>query len=140
MGKGPLQNDLQNLIFSLGLVERIVLGGVTPDISAEYEEASIFAVPSVYESFGLAMVEAMARGVPAVGFEDCPGINELIVDDVNGYLVQGADRILAYAGALRKLMIDRNARERMGMEARKTASKFSIDIIALQWEKFLAIS
>lgn len=140
MGKGPLRDDLQTQIDILGLQGKIVLGGVTQDIHSEYKTASVFAIPSAYESFGLAMVEAMAFGMPAVGFKDCPGVNEIVIDGQNGYLVEGLDRARAYAESLRKLMDDANLRSDMGRAARKTADKYSIDMIAAQWEQFLGVA
>ena len=62
--------------------------GHTDAIEAEYLAAALLAHPAEHEGWGLAVTEAMAAGVPAVGFADCPGVNQLIRDGVNGLLVR----------------------------------------------------
>ena len=50
--------------------------------------ASVCAFPSKYEGFPLALTEAMSAGLPCVGFKSCTGVNGLIVDGENGFLVE----------------------------------------------------
>jgi glycosyltransferase involved in cell wall biosynthesis len=56
------------------------------ELEAWYRESDLFAVPSVYESFGLVYVEAMSRGLPVLG-GNAGGIPEVIADGETGYLV-----------------------------------------------------
>lgn len=90
VGDGELRQSLVGLVQSLGLAGRVELPGSIADIAGEYLAAQLYATPSRYESFGLATAEALAYGLPAVGFDDCPGTNELIQHEVNGVLVAGA--------------------------------------------------
>lgn len=135
VGDGELRASLEELVHSLGLVERVELPGSIADIASEYLAAQLYVTPSRYESFGLATAEALAYGLPAVGFGDCPGTNELIEDGVNGRLVAGeADRPSALSQALRELMLDPVRRQRLAAGGGAMQSRFSIDAVLDAWE------
>ena len=133
MGDGVLRNDLERLVNECGLEDRIFLAGSTPYIALEYQKAHIFALPSAYESFGLATAEAMAHGLPAIGFASCPGTNELIVDGENGLLVEGDDRIQAFSVALEKMMASPDLRLMLGKKAQQSVKPFHPESIVEKW-------
>jgi glycosyltransferase involved in cell wall biosynthesis len=136
-GDGELRTDLEAQIKKITLEERIQLSNTTPDIGKEYLSAQIFVVPSLYESFGLATAEALVYGLPAVGFADCPGTNEVIKHDQNGVLVQGGQRAVILADGLRRLMSSSNLRKRLGDAGPDSMADFSKEKICAQWEKLL---
>jgi glycosyltransferase involved in cell wall biosynthesis len=121
----------------LKLEERIQLLKTTPDIGKEYQSAQIFVVPSSYESFGLATAEALVYGLPAVGFSDCSGTNEVIKDDKNGVLVKGEQRAVALADGMRRLMSSSSLRKRLGNAGPDSMADFSKEKICDKWEKLL---
>lgn len=107
LGDGDLRPDLEALVVRYRLEERVCLPCTTSDVDSEYLAAQLFVAPSRYESFGLTTAEALAYGLPAVGFADCPGTNQLIRPGLNGELVYGdRDRVAALAQTLRPLMED----------------------------------
>ena len=110
VGEGECRNNLQERIVKAGLQERISLPGTTAEIWAEYANAQLFVLPSLYESQGLALAEALACGLPALGFTACTGVNSLIRPGRNGVLVSGADRVPSLADAMVSLMTDDQAR------------------------------
>jgi glycosyltransferase involved in cell wall biosynthesis len=137
VGEGRLRTKLQRQIDGLRLGDRIELPGLIADIAAEYEQAGIFVMPSRYESFGLATAEALAHGVPAVGFDDCAGTNELIRNDKNGLLLNGQDRIGALASGLRQLMDSSDLRRRLGAAGPQSVRFLSKAAVAAEWEALL---
>nr|WP_283938265.1 glycosyltransferase family 4 protein [Sphingomonas brevis] len=137
VGEGELRPDLEKQVEELGLKSKVDLPGVIDDISAEYDGAQLFVLPSKYESFGLATAEALAHGLPAVGFADCPGTNELIKHEVNGLLAQGGDREAALADALERLMTSEGLRQAYGAAGPKSVAHFSVAAIADRWESLL---
>lgn len=137
VGEGALRSRLEAIIAEYGLQERIVLPGTTPDIGEEYRQAHIFALPSRYESFGLATAEAMAHGLPTIGFADCPGTNELIADNENGLLVKGVDRVQALASGLEKLMTAPGLRVRLGNAGRQRVDAYHPYTILKEWESLI---
>lgn len=138
-GEGALRPELTRLIADLHLETRVVLVGITNDIEAEYAGADIFALPSRYESYGLVSIEAMAQGLPVVGFADCPGTNEVVTDGVEGLLVAaGEDRVSAFADALRRLMDDAPLRTRLGERGWRSVARMRRECRVIDdWEDLL---
>jgi GalNAc-alpha-(1->4)-GalNAc-alpha-(1->3)-diNAcBac-PP-undecaprenol alpha-1,4-N-acetyl-D-galactosaminyltransferase len=136
-GDGELRSELEAQINKLTLEERIQLLSTTPDIGKEYLSAQIFVVPSLYESFGLATAEALVYGLPAIGFADCPGTNEVIKHDQNGVLVLGERRNVVLAKGLRRLMSSPDLRKRLGDAGPDSMADFSKEKICDKWEKLL---
>jgi glycosyltransferase involved in cell wall biosynthesis len=137
VGDGALKEKLAAQIAALHLQDSIALAGISRDIAEEYAAAQIFAMSSLYESFGLATAEAMSSGLPVVGFADCPGTNELVRDGVNGLLAEGKDRVKSFAAMLEKLMTDQAMRVRMGREGAQLAAAYSLDAVIGQWEALI---
>jgi glycosyltransferase involved in cell wall biosynthesis len=137
VGEGELRAALEKQVEGLGLGSRVELPGVIPGIADEYSRAQLFVLPSRYESFGLATAEALAHGVPAIGFADCPGTNELIENEVNGLLAEGDNRESALADALDKLMSSAELRREYGAAGPPSVARFSIAAVADRWESLL---
>lgn len=136
-GDGPLRSDLEAQVERAGLADRVELPGKSDDISAEYSSAQMFVLPSLYESFGLATAEALVHGLPAVGFADCPGTNELIEHDVNGRLAGGGDRVGALAAEMAALMESPELRARLAANGPRSMARFGIASVADRWEDVL---
>jgi glycosyltransferase involved in cell wall biosynthesis len=77
-GEGHLRSELEELIKELDVADLVSLKGVTNNIDAVLNEASINVMPSEFEGFGIALVEAMAHGLPSIAFKECNGPNEII--------------------------------------------------------------
>ena len=139
IGNGPLRRELEILIHDLGLEERVRMPGVKSDIGAEYSAADAFVISSHYEAFGLVTAEAMSHGLPAVGFADCPGTNELIQDGSTGLLAaSGADRAVSLARELERVMSDPDLRCRLGIAAKSAIGRrFSAQHVCNLWESLL---
>jgi len=139
IGEGPLRTELTHLVAALGLQARVAMPGVTHEIDAEYQRASVFVLSSRYESFGLVTAEAMAHGLPVVGFADCPGTNELISPGHTGLLVDpGTDRAAALASVLAGLLADRELQRSLGAAGRRTIDdRFSTARVCDAWEQLL---
>ena len=138
VGEGELRPALQAQIEELGLKRRIVLPGATSDVYSEYAAAQLFVLPSQYESLGLALIEALAHGLPAVGFADCPGVNQLIQPGENGTLVSGVDRAAALAGGLKPLMADAMLRQQLVRSTSAIPDDCDLDDVIGRWEHAFA--
>lgn len=140
IGSGPLHDHLAAVAAELGLTpDRVQLPGSVKGIGAEYLRAQLFAMPSRYESFGLTTAEALAHGLPVVGFADCPGTNLLVRPEVDGLLVEAeSDRCGAYAEALLRLMTDTEGRCRMAASAGVVPPGPRLDDVLDAWEALFA--
>ena len=127
--------ELKFMIKSKKLQDRVFLKGTSNEIPKILQRSDIFAFPSAYEGFGLALGEAMSMGLPAVGYKSCSAVNELIQDGVNGFLCEEGPEDLA--AGLDRLMGDRELRVRMGQAARESMKQYAPEAIWDAWEKLL---
>lgn len=90
-GTGPLKKKLQRQINDLGLENYVKLIGFVPDdlFSTWMSACDIFVLPSLYESFGIVQIEAIACGKPVIATYN-GGSEEIITSDDYGYLVNPA--------------------------------------------------
>jgi len=137
VGEGALRPRLAALAKELGVQAHVDLAGATASVEKEYQAAQLFALPSSYEGFPNCLAEALAHGLAAVGFADCPGTNELIRTGVNGILVSGLDRAGGLALALEELMGSAANRRAMGALALESVAQYSLDRITDEWEELL---
>ena len=135
-GGGPERAALQALIDAEGLRERIALMGPTRRLGEALAQASMFALSSRFEGFGLVILEAMSHGLPVVSF-DCPrGPGEIITSGRDGTLVAPGD-VPGLTAALEELVVDPGRRRAYGSAALETARAYDRDAIGAQWEALL---
>jgi glycosyltransferase involved in cell wall biosynthesis len=136
-GGGRRRERLQQVIAKFELEDHVRLMGTRSPIEPEFAQASIVAVSSDFESFGMTIVEAMRCGVPVVS-TDCPlGPAEIIRDGVDGRLVPVRD-VRALAGALIALIEDEPGRRRMAAAALERGAQFDPGPIAGRYEDLFA--
>ncbi|MEG6503838.1 MULTISPECIES: glycosyltransferase [unclassified Desulfovibrio] len=135
-GAGPEQKRLQKQIQRLSIGKNTHICGRTTRPEECYALADVMCHPSRHEGFGLVVVEAMAAGLPVVGFAQSPGVNALILDGQTGLL---APEMTAesLAGALRTLMQSAVIREKMGNKGREAATPYTPKIVYDAWEVLL---
>lgn len=101
-GEGPEREFLEKLISELKVEDCVKLLGVRNDVGILLEASDIFVMPSRYEGLSIAMIEAMACGLPVIA-SDAPGLRDYISQNENGLLFEVedhealADRILFLA-------------------------------------------
>ena len=123
--------SLADLAHELGLddVVRFVPPVAQSELARWYAAATLVAVPSYNESFGLVAVEAQAVGTPVVAAA-VGGLSTVVRDGYSGLLVEGHDAH-AWAAALRRIVTDDALRARLAAGAREQAAQFS-------WERTAA--
>lgn len=82
-GTGKEHNNLKILIDKLGLNDKVKLQGYAEDVRSVYLSHDLLVQPSMYESFGLSVLEAMSVGIPVL-CSNVGGMLELVDDRVNG--------------------------------------------------------
>ena len=120
---GPL-----DLARSLGTADRVHWLGEHKDPTLAYAASDLLLHPTIYDSFGLVVAEAMAYGVTPVTTADA-GISELIEHRKSGWIVEGE----AYSGtteALAELTADSVLRDRIGKAAKEVATSRNWDTVA----------
>ena len=126
---------VKSVIKKNGLEDCVRLCGATDNVPLQLKNASIFAFPSEFEGWGLALTEALSMGLPAIGCKECPAVNTLIRDGENGLLCDDTPESLAEA--LSKLMSDESLRIRFGNVAQKDMKAYAPERVWDQWENLL---
>lgn len=120
-GHGPLRDRLAELIRARGLGDSVRLCGYSDDVGSAMQKARIFLSTSAFEGQGLAIVEALAAGLPVVSFDVRYGPAEMIGD--GGILVPAGD-VPAAAAAIVSMLEDDDRWARASEGARSAAARF----------------
>jgi glycosyltransferase involved in cell wall biosynthesis len=130
VGDGPQVGPLRTLAAELGIAERLELAGqLSPDEAlARTRRATLLAMPSTDEAFGVAYVEAMAGWLPAIGARGEPGPQEIAAAGGGMTLVEPRD-IGALAAAIDGLIADEAVLRAAGEHARATVQR------AFSWKR-----
>ena len=124
VGTGPLEEDLRRRRRELGLEDRIIMTGFREDAARLMGAFDVFALSSRYEGLPIALLEAMALGLPAA-VTRVGGNAEVVADGVHGLLVPAGDP-RRLAEAVGRLLGDEALRGRLGDAARRRAADFDI--------------
>lgn len=116
--------------------ERVEVVGRIDDVRRAYAECDIVFVPSLQESFGRVVAEAMANGIPVVA-SDLPAIRTVLGTEA-GVLFRPGDASAA-AAALQSLVADEARRARMGAVGRVRATAFGPAMVARRFEELYGI-
>jgi glycosyltransferase involved in cell wall biosynthesis len=138
IGEGEDRKELQSLVAERGLQGRVTLPGVSPSIAEWYASAQLFCLPSRWEGFPNALAEALAHGLPAVGFAGCAGVRDLIADGKNGLLAGGNGDVAALTIALTTLIRNPALRASMGAMAVESVRQYDPQSIFSRWEEVLS--
>lgn len=138
IGGGELKTSLTEKAQQLSVSDSISFAGELPheEVIKEMAISRCYALTSLYESFGIALVESMSCGTPAVAFDVRVGPAYIITEGVDGYLIPGRDK-LAFAHKLGQLMDDATLCEQMGEKARDSATRFFMHEVIKEWKKIL---
>jgi glycosyltransferase involved in cell wall biosynthesis len=122
---GWMREDLLQLLGELGISERVSITGFINDeaLAGWYSQASLLAMPSLYEGFGLPLVEAMAFGVPLLT-STVSAMPEIAGDAA--VLVEPLDENSIYGG-LCEVLLDQERWQQLADNAKDRGSKFSWD-------------
>lgn len=128
-------NRLKEQIRRHGLEDRIHLCGHTSRVYEVYKKAEIFAFPSAYEGFPLAMTEAMSAGLPVLACRSCEAAAEIIENGKTGLLAEeGAG---PFAEKLAELMMSKELRKEIGAHAHEAMKAYRPEKIWDQWEELV---
>ncbi len=133
-GSGELHDQVTAWVREKNLEQTFILHDPTDHIKEKYLENSLCVMSSRYEGFPMALLEAMACGVPCVAF-DCPhGPRNIIRHGEDGLLVEYLNAE-ALADSICQLIENEEQRRQMGANAQRNVRRFSKDAIMKQWEE-----
>jgi glycosyltransferase involved in cell wall biosynthesis len=130
LGEGPCLEPMRAAVREWGLQAQISLPGFRDDVDAYYARAAVYFQPSRTESHGIAVVEAMAHGLPCVT-SDVGGLPESVVHDETGYICPVED-VEGFSSRILSLLNDADLGQRMGEQGRsRVAERFTEEV----WER-----
>lgn len=124
VGDGSLLEELEKFSKKIGISNSVKFFGKFADVIPFYKRMNIFVLPSIYEGFGIVLLEAMAAGVPVVA-TSVDGVKEVVNDGEDGVLVRPKDP-QAIADAVIKIIENDQLTERLVMTGYRRAELFDI--------------
>jgi glycosyltransferase involved in cell wall biosynthesis len=122
VGDGPLRGPSETLVANSDVRDRIVFAGWRDDIPAQLSAMDIFFFPSLWEGFGISLIEAQAGGLPCVT-SDLPCFQEVLHPALWQLRVPATD-VDAAVDRLISLLRDAPGRRELGAKAREHAQQF----------------
>ena len=127
VGDGPLRGDLERHACERGIRDRVLFLGFREDAIAVLKHFDVLLFTSKKEAFGMALVEAMAAGVPIVAVHSEGAVSELVRNQKWGYLVEKRDPDLL-ARRVVGLLVNKEIRNEFVRRARaRVESLYSIE-------------
>lgn len=133
VGTGPLEPRVRALVRRLGLEGTVHFAGFRPDAPRVVAAGDVFALPSAYEGLSIALVEAMALGLP-VATTRVGGVSE-VVHDGEDALVAAPDDAHGFARNVVTLLRDPDLAGRLSRAAKRRAEFFRVDRAARRHEE-----
>ena len=124
----PRYPEVPELVNEMGLEEKVIFYGYVEqkELMNLYRRASVLVMPSLYEGFGLPVLEAMVCGIPVI-ISDTPSLVEIAKD--NALAVNPRD-INKLAGAIYKIISDKDFAGKLAEKGKRYANEFTIERMA----------
>ncbi|GAK36094.1 transferase [Bacteroides graminisolvens DSM 19988 = JCM 15093] len=124
---------LKDLVHSHGLDRRIHFIGFHKDMDNLMKQHSVFCLCSQHEGFPNVLSEALSMGMAAVSFDVITGPREIIIDGLDGIIVENQN-VDALKEGLRKVLADSELRKNLGLKAIEDIQRFRPSDIIDKWE------
>ncbi|MFC6170556.1 accessory Sec system glycosyltransferase Asp1 [Loigolactobacillus jiayinensis] len=138
-GYGAEISSLQQQVAQLDLKDVVTFVPYHQDLAATYDQAQLFVYPAESDGQSLALVEALAHGVPVVSYDINYGPKEIITDGDNGYLVPSGE-VKALASAMTKVLVNQKRWRQMSQNAYHSARKYSEAQVWPLWQNLLELN
>lgn len=132
IGSGPDLNRLKAVAHEGG--RNILFEEPRLDLGADYLSADILCMPSRWEGFPNVVAEALAHGLPVVGFYGCSGIPDLVVDGQTGVIAPGIDN----SDSLKQALVHAVELQLDPKKIRESMRGYSFQNFVDNWEKAIS--
>jgi glycosyltransferase involved in cell wall biosynthesis len=128
LGEGPLRSPLEEHVRKLGLADAISMPGLHPNPSDILRGCDLYVQTSDFEGFGLAILEAMAAGLPCVSTDCDYGPRELIQNGRSGFLTESDP--IRIAAAMAEALRSPERSLQLGSQGYEISKSFSVDHVS----------
>lgn len=138
IGDGKEFNSLKKLINDLNLNNKVILTGYKnkEEINKYMLDSSLFLMASITEGLPMVLLEAMSYGIPCIAYDVPSGVNDIIEDGRNGYIIKNRNE-LEYIKRIEEVINDSKLRNNLGTNAKEKAKEFSKEKIVNIWKNIL---
>ena len=138
IGDGKEFNNLKKLIDDSNLNNKVILTGYKnkEEINKYMLDSSLFLMASITEGLPMVLLEAMSYGIPCIAYEVPSGVNDIIEDGRNGYIIKNRNE-LEYIKRIEEVINDSKLRNKLGTNAKEKAKEFSKEKIVNIWKNIL---
>ncbi len=138
VGDGPLRNRLEEFVQHKNLKDYVTFHGFQNHAYIEnlMQHTTLFVMCSHTESFGLVLLEAMNAGIPCMAFDSAEGARELIIPNVNGYLITRRN-VDEMAEKISELLLDLPRVQLLGKQAKEFSKNFLPASVQVMWRKIM---
>ncbi|MBQ9311658.1 MAG: glycosyltransferase family 4 protein [Bacteroidales bacterium] len=133
-GSDESKNYLLSIAKQYNIDKRINFLGFRKDINDLMKQHSFYVLSSRYEGFPMVLLESMTCGCPCVAFDCVSGPSEIIVDNIDGLLIEDQDNE-AFAIGMQTMIEDKEKRKMMGLRSLTNIQRFSTDIVINRWDR-----
>ncbi|GAB2559940.1 accessory Sec system glycosyltransferase Asp1 [Gracilibacillus alcaliphilus] len=136
-GNGKEEKTLKQLAKKLGVEENVMFKGYVDNLSDLYASSDMFLFTGQAEGFAMSVLESLSAGCPVCSYDVRYGVNEMIQDDKNGFLIEFgdkqtfADQVITY---LKKTEAEKKQYRHL---AKETVSDYTEAKIAAKWKQLI---
>lgn len=135
VGSGEEYEAMIELIIDQNLSDRIFIKAPTNDLKELFSGQDVLCIPSIWEGFPNILAEALAAGIPALGFMDCDGVSDLIQDGVNGWKGGQHNDLSSLVELLRRANKDIRSGKQFKSSSQASMREYEDSKITLLWLK-----
>jgi len=133
-GDGEAKEEILELIKDLEATSYISIYPPATDMNEVFKQATYNCLFSTWEGFPNSLAEGLKFGIPAVGFENCDGVSDLIVNNFNGWLLTDDGDYLRMGSKLLKLdNINEKDFDKIIINCKASVAKYSDQVIFQKW-------
>ena len=134
VGKGPLLDELKVMVDELNIEDKVHFLGYRRDVPELYKVSDLCCFPSVHEGLPVALMEAMACGLPVV-CSDIRGNNDLITNEESGFLVKTYD-IDGYVNAINRIVEEDDLKVAFSEKSLSNVQGFRTEVVLEEIKRF----
>jgi len=140
LGDGPEMERLSDLSSHLGLRNNVQFKGHVSNIDPYLSKSKIFIHMSERDTGPFTVLEALKFGVPIISSKCGDMVNEVVINNYNGFLINSFSNLDAYEDAILHLLFNDDVYSKMALNSLNMFKKYTHEKIALLWDEFLSIS
>ena len=138
IGDGEEKDNIEKFIKEKKLENRIIMTGyLNREEQKEYIlKTSVFAMTSISEGLPMVLLEAMSYGLPCIAYKTESGVEDIIVNNVNGYIIKNRNQ-KEYIEKLTNLLENQKQKQAMSTKALEKIDKYKEENVVKIWLEIL---